>query len=291
MSAIVRTVGGDISPAELGVCDAHEHLLLVSPLLPGDELNDVEIATQEATALARAGASAVVEWTPIALGRDVRGLEQVARATGLHVIASTGLHRDAHYPEGHWARLARIDQLAERFASELLEGIDGSEIRAGAIKCGGGYQHLTTFEESVIAASAAAHVASGAPVCVHTELGTLAPELLERLVSDGVAAGSVILAHLDRNPDPGLHRELVAAGAWLEYDRAGRIKYGPDSQVIELIDAVGPERILLGGDHARRNEHPIDYLFRRFVPRLDGATAQQILIDNPAKAFAWEPRR
>ena len=70
-----------------------------------------------------------------------------------------------------------------------------------------------------------------------------------------------MLAHLDRNPDPGLHRELAAAGAWLSYDGIGRIKYGPDSAILGLIDAVGPERVLLGGDQARRSEHPIDWLF------------------------------
>jgi 5-phospho-D-xylono-1,4-lactonase len=106
----------------------------------------------------------------------------------------------------------------------------------------------------------------------------------------GVEPASIVLAHLDRNPDAGLHRELAAAGCWLEYDRPGRIKYGPDSDVLDLIGAVGPERILLGGDYARRGEQPIDWLLRRFVPRLDDAVAQRVLVANPAQAFAWQPR-
>ena len=116
---------------------------------------------------------------------------------------------------------------------------------------------------------------------MHLELGTCGPEAV-----DAFGEG-VVLAHLDRNPDPGLHRELAAAGAWLSYDGVGRIKYGPDSAILDLIDAVGPERILLGGDQARRSEHPIDWLFTRFVPRLDHDVAERILVTNPAAAFAW----
>lgn len=277
---MIRTVLGDIEPAELGVCDAHEHLLLVSPLLPGDELDDVELAIDDARSLAAAGAQAVVEWTPIGLGRDPAGLARVSREAGIHVVASTGLHRDAHYAGDHWARGESADALADVFVRELME----DEIRAGAIKCGAGYHRTTAFERTVLEAAAAAHARTGAPVCVHTEQGTLGPELLELL---DVPPQHVVLAHLDRNPDPGLHRELAAAGAWLAYDRPGRIKYGPDSEILELIDAVGPERILLGGDHARRTEQPIDWLFRRFVPRLDAEDARRILVENPARAFAW----
>src|SRR5205823_1629787 len=60
---IIRTVRGDIAPDELGPCDAHEHLFLVTPLQPGDELDDVEKALEEAQALRDAGASAFVDWT------------------------------------------------------------------------------------------------------------------------------------------------------------------------------------------------------------------------------------
>src|SRR5712691_6773585 len=172
---MIRTVLGDIEPAALGVCDAHEHLLLASPLLPGEELDDVELAIEDARALAAAGAQAVVEWTPIGLGRDLAGLARVSREAGLHVVASTGLHRDAHYPDDHWARRER--GLADLFVRELTAG----DVRAGVIKCGAGYHRATAFERTVLEAAAAAHAQTGAPVCVHTEQGTLGPELLELL--------------------------------------------------------------------------------------------------------------
>lgn len=42
MSQIVRTVRGDIPPVQLGPCDAHERLFLVTPIQPGDELTDID---------------------------------------------------------------------------------------------------------------------------------------------------------------------------------------------------------------------------------------------------------
>ena len=265
---------GDIEAAELGRCDAHEHLLLVSPLLQGHELDDRQAATDDARSLRAAGADAVAEWTPIGLGRDLDGLAEASRASGLHIIAATGFHRDEHYPDDFWGRSAPVEELATLFAGELAD-------RCGLIKVGAGYHRRTAFESRTWEAAAEARARTGAPVCVHLELGTCGPEAV-----DAFGEG-VVLAHLDRNPDPGLHRELAAAGAWLSYDGVGRIKYGPDSAILDLIDAVGPERILLGGDQARRSEHPIDWLFTRFVPRLDPDVAERILVTNPAAAFAW----
>ncbi|MYX99604.1 phosphotriesterase, partial [Streptomyces sp. SID486] len=46
----VRTVLGDVRPQDLGVCDAHDHLFLRSPQLPGQELDDARAARAELAA-------------------------------------------------------------------------------------------------------------------------------------------------------------------------------------------------------------------------------------------------
>ena len=94
---VVRTVLGDIAPAALGACDAHEHLFLDTPAQPGESFLDRDKAVEEARTLVAAGGRALVDWTPLGLGRDLDGLAHVARETGLNVVAATGLHRDAHY--------------------------------------------------------------------------------------------------------------------------------------------------------------------------------------------------
>jgi 5-phospho-D-xylono-1,4-lactonase len=291
---IVRTVLGDIRPDELGPCDAHEHLFLDTPAQPGDEFVDADKAVEEARTLVAAGARSLADWTPLGLGRDLEGLARVARETGLHVVAATGLHRDAHYGADDPFRTTPVDELADRFTAELRD-------RCGIIKLGASYHHLTPFEQRAFEAGAEAHERTGAPVCVHTQHGTMGLGIVERLRDLGVPPTSVILAHVDRNPDAGEHAETAATGATLQLDGPGRTKYWPDSTILRLIADLAErghaDRLLLGGDTGRRNMlraygggPGLDYVFARFKPRLErelGAElSEQIFVANPARAFA-----
>jgi phosphotriesterase-related protein len=295
---IVRTVRGDVAPEDLGPCDAHEHLFLVTPLQPGEDFTGLDEAIAEARTLVEAGGRALVDWTPLGLGRNLEGLAAVSEATGLHIVAATGLHRDAHYTSDDPLREAPVDALAHRFVEELRD-------RCGIIKCGASYHRLTVFEEKTFEAAAAAHAATGAPVCVHTEHGTMGLGIVERLKSLGVPAGSIVLAHVDRNPDAGEHAETAATGAWLELDGPGRTKYWPDSTILALIAELAGRghagRLLVGGDTGRRSMMRaygggpgLDYAFARFKPRLERDLGEElsrcIFVANPSQAFAFEAR-
>jgi 5-phospho-D-xylono-1,4-lactonase len=293
MAAIIRTVRGDIAPEELGPCDAHEHLFLVTPAQPGDEYSDVEKAIEEAETLRAAGARSLVDWTPIGLGRDLDGLRAVSEATGLHLVAATGLHREVHYAADNSLREESAEALAGRFVADLE--------RCGIIKIGASYHSLTAFETKAFEAAAAAHASVAAPVCVHTEHGTTGLGIVERLGDLGVSPERVILAHVDRNPDAGEHAETAATGAWLQLDGPGRTKYWPDSTILALIADLAErglaDRLLLGGDTGRRSMFRaygggpgMDYVFARFKPRLERELGEelsrQIFVENPARAFA-----
>jgi 5-phospho-D-xylono-1,4-lactonase len=298
---VVRTVRGDIGPSQLGATDAHEHLFFATPIQPGDEFGDLRSAIDEARTLADAGGKALVDWTPIGLGRNPDGLRAVAEATGLHIVAATGVHRDAHYPHDHPLRRETIAALAECFVADVT----GDGVRSGVIKIGASYHRLEPFEQKIFEAAASAHERTGVPVCVHSEHGTMGGDIVARLGAAGVPPTSVVLAHLDRNPDPGEHAETGATGAWLQLDGPGRAKYWPDSTILQLIGDLAErglaDRILLGGDTGRRSMMRaygggpgLDYLFARFKPRLErelGAElSHRIFVENPAQAFAFEPR-
>jgi 5-phospho-D-xylono-1,4-lactonase len=297
VSDVIRTIRGDISPGELGPCDAHEHLFLVTPAQLGDEYADVEKAIEEARTIAAAGARALVDWTPIGLGRDLDGLRAVSEAASLHVVAATGLHRDVHYAADDPVRSESVDVLADRLVADLQ--------RCGIIKIGASYHVITPFEAKAFAAAAAAHERVGAPVCVHTEHGTIGLAIVERLGELGVEPERVVLAHVDRNPDPAEHAETAATGAWLQLDGPGRTKYWPDSTILgliaELVERGHADRLLLGGDTGRRSMlraygggPGMDYLFARFKPRLERELgtelSERIFVANPARAFAFGPR-
>ncbi len=314
MRAVIRTVLGDIQPEELGRTNVHEHLLQRSPLLPGEELDDLERSLAEVVELRDAGMDALVELTNIGIGRDPLGLAEISRQSGVKIIAATGIHRQAHYPPGHWIHQADPRKFARGFARDICDGCDAAgyagpaeqptSIRAGVIKVGAGYWSISPFERQVLESAADAHLQTRAPIVCHLEMGTAAWEVLGLLQVAGVRHDRVLLAHVDRNPDPGLHAELAAAGAYLGYDGMARYRYWPDSTLLECLVRVaaagGAERLTLGGDVARRSSFHayggmpgLAYLPKRFIPRLKAMAGEElvrtILVSNPARFLAFDP--
>jgi 5-phospho-D-xylono-1,4-lactonase len=307
------TVLGPIPADQLGVTDAHDHLFLRSPALPGQDFDDVDRATEEVGEARRSGLQTIVEVTPIGLGRRPAGMRTVSEVTGVHIIAGTGYHRDAHYPAGHWVREASVDLLAERIVTDLTTGMHPDDwlsaspldqARAGVIKAGTSYQRISVLEERRLIAAAIGHRETGAAILVHTEVGTCAHAIVDLLTHEGVRPERIILAHLDRNPDLELHAEVASRGVTLEYDTPGRIKYRPDSQLIDLVEAMAAEghggRMLLALDLGMRDYFRaygggpgLAYLMETFVPRLrkriGGEAVNKILVDNAARAFTVSP--
>jgi len=306
LTAVVRTVLGDVAPSDLGVTDYHEHLFQRTPLLPGDELDDEAASATEAGHLRASGAEAMVDATPLGLGRRPEAVARISAATGLKVVHVTGTHRQAHYANGEALLEYSTDRLAELLTGDLLDGMDGTSVRAGALKAGAGLWSLSRFERRALTAVGRVAAATGAPVMVHLEHGSAAHEVLDLLQSEGCPESRVVLAHVDRNPDPGLHLELAARGAYLGYDGAARHQHWPDSVLIDclakVVDGAGAQRVVLGGDVARRSRYVayggmpgLGYLLSRFVPRVRQAIGEEltdvIIRQNPARWLSWEPAR
>jgi phosphotriesterase-related protein len=311
--AAVRTALGAVPADQLGRTNYHEHLFQVSPLLVGDELDDEAASWAEAAALRESGFVTMVDATPTGLGRRPEALARISAAEGLHVIATTGAHREPHYGPGHWLLEESEKRLAEHFSRDVLEGLQihdgpdrataavgpaGKPVRAAVVKAGIGYWSITSFEHRVLAAAAATWHRTGAAVMVHLEHGSAAFELLAELGRFGVPASAIALAHVDRNPDPGLHAELAAAGAYLGYDGFARSQRWPDSVLLDCLersaDRGAAERILIGGDVARRTRYRayggmpgLAYLGERVLPRwertADPGLVESVLVTNPAR--------
>lgn len=304
------TVAGPLAVESLGVVDAHDHLFVRSPALRGDEIEEPELVTEEVREARATGIATIVELTPIGLGRRPDLMRRVSAETGVHVIGATGYHRDAHYPPDHWVREASVALLERRIVADLLEGMHPNDwleeavpdpARAGVIKGGASYQRVTAAETRRLEAIGGASATTGAPIVVHTEIGTCGDEIVDILEAAGAKPDRIALAHLDRNADLELHREVVARGVALVYDTVGRIKYRPDSVLLDLIEAMvaagDGRRILLGLDLGTRDYYRsygggpgLRTLMASFVPRLrrrigDEAT-EEILVANPARLLA-----
>ncbi|GGW12152.1 phosphotriesterase family protein [Streptomyces capoamus] len=300
----VRTVLGDVPPEQLGVCDAHDHLFLRSPQLPGQELDDVPAARAELAAFRAAGGAAVVQWTPYGMGRRAADLPALSRDTGVGIVCATGLHQAAHYDAASLGRL-RGGRLAELFVSELTEGIGTTGVRAGLIKVAGGFHGLDAHARWTMAAAAEAHHATGAPVTVHLELGTGALDVLDLLCGElGVPGERVVLGHLNRSPDPVLHRQAAASGCWLAFDGPSRAHHGTDWRMPEAVRALAEagfgDRLLLGGDTVVAGARSVDggpgmpHLLRRVRRRLAEAVGaelvERMLTEHPGRAFGVDWR-
>ncbi len=299
---MIVTVTGPIEPADLGPTDAHEHLFLETPAQPGEGFSDLNRAEVELEEGAATGLRAIVELTPIGLGRRPDLLRAVSESTGVHIVAASGYHRDAHYADGHWVYEATVDELSERVITELREGMEQTGIRAGVMKGGASQDQITGAEARRLSAIARASAETGAPMVVHTEAATCGHAIVDLLLEEGAAAERVTLAHMDRNMDRPLHEELLARGISLVYDTIGREKYAPDEARLDFIESMASaghaSSLMLGLDLGRREYHRawgagpgLRHLMADFVPRLreriGDAAVDQLLVANPRRAFAW----
>lgn len=302
----IHTVLGLVEPENLGFTLTHDHLLCHPPAFvvesdPDLLVDDCEKSMAELEIFQRAGGGALVEGTAIDYGRDVLGVVDIARSVSVHIVMVTGFNKGKFYPD--WVREASVDQLADIMIKDIAVGMDDTGFKAGVIKTGSWYNMVLPEEKKVTIAAAKAHLETGAPIWVHTEVGTMGLEQLDILESEGVNPARVVVGHLDRNPDLQYHLKIARRGAYVGYDGPSKIKYYPDSVRIELIKGFAKEslldRLMISGDMARRSYlrsygggPGLDYIPSKFVPRLleEGLVKEQVdqvFIENPARWLAF----
>ena len=311
----IRTVLGDIAPSELGITYAHEHLVIAGgrpvELNPDFLLDDLDRMTAELTGAAALGLGAAVDAMPADAGRDVVKLAELSRRTGVHIIASTGLHHERYYGPSHWSMRLGESDLADLFSADVVEGIDALDYsgpvvrrtghRAGVVKVAGSDGGPSPRDARVFAAAAETHRRTGVPILTHCEAGTGALEQIRLLGDRGVAPGHMILSHIDKVVDAGYHREILSSGAYGEYDQAFRWGDRPNG-TLDLLEAMTDaglaDRIVLGMDAARQGYYRayggspgLTYLLDGFSAVMTeqglGAIRTTLFMDNPARALAF----
>jgi len=315
----IRTVLGDIEPADLGPTYAHEHLVIDGgrpvELYPDFDLSDVDRAVAELAPARDLGLACVVDAMPCSAGRNVRKLVEISRRSGVHVIAPSGLHLAKYYAADLWSERGSVDELAERFRADIEDGIDEhdylgpvverTEYLAGVMKIAGSEPSLTPRERRVYEAAASAHRTTGSPILTHCSEGLGALEQVRLLADHGVDPRHVTLSHTDKVIDRGYHREILATGAFVEYDQGFRWKAEVDNGTLTLLawlfeDGYG-DQLMLGMDAARQGywttyggEPGMTFLLGEFAAAMRergiGDDAQAALfVRNPARAYAFAP--
>jgi phosphotriesterase-related protein len=317
---VVRTVLGDIDPAELGVTYAHEHLVIDGgrpvQMVPEFDLGDVDAMATEVAGAMTLGLRSVVDAMPCDAGRSAEKLAELSRRTGLNVVAPTGLHHDRYYGPAHWSHRLSIDELADLFAADVTDGIDANDYsgpvvrrtgyRAGVIKVAGSDGGPSARDRRVFEAAAQAHRRTGAPILTHCEAGTGALDQVAVLQGFGVDPTHVALSHVDKVVDRGYHRELLGTGAVAEYDQSFRWGDRPNGtvQLVRWMVEDGlDDRIVVGMDAARRGYYRVHggepglvWLLDGFCRLLDAAgiddaVRQRLFVTNPARHLAFAPQQ
>jgi phosphotriesterase-related protein len=300
----VRTVLGDIDPAELGPTYCHEHLVTA----PGERflsdgsdmvLDDEQRSARELVIFEQLGGGGLVEVSTPEFGRDVAALRRLSSTTGVQIVCCTG-----HVSEEYWRGMVALDErsdeeLYEELVHEITVGINGTDVRAGVIKVGTSRDRATDVEARVLRAAGRTQVATGVSVTTHTTDGTAALEQLAVLVGAGADPEKVCIGHLDRRLDEETNLQVAKMGAYVGHDSISKEKYEPEQRRVEsilrLVEAGYGDRILLSGDMARRSYLEswgggpgYRYILERFVPLLldaglDRDAADRLLVDNPAR--------
>jgi phosphotriesterase-related protein len=302
----IMTVSGLVPPAELGFTLPHEHVLV--DFVGADKVNPDRYDSEEVVRtvlpyleqVKSLGCRTLFECTPAYLGRDARLLQRLSSLSGLRLVTNTGYYgaaKDIGLPQHAFEESP--GQLADRWAREWEEGIEGTKIRPGFIKTGVDGAPLSAVDAKLVRAAARTHLRTGLTIASHTGGGKAALEQLDILKDEGVAGGALIWVHAQTEKDTEIHARAAAQGAWLEFDGIG-----PESvdQHVNLVLEM-KRRGLLGnvmvshdagwyrvGEPGGGAFRAYDVLFTKFLPAVKQAgltdtEIRQITVTNPARSF------
>ena len=334
----VITARGLVDPTELGRMMMHEHLHsdlwdwekdeLVAEEHPATPERRRYLLKNAVPLLRRCrqefGMNAYVDATmpPWRAWPDV--YREVSEESGVHIVVSTGYYReietgtyfvktpeDAIWP---FVREASVEELTELCVKEIVEGIHGTDIRAGVITLGTSQAPMTQAEMKTFIAGAHAQEQTGVHITTHcTQLGAETSQLTV-LDREGVDLTRVVVGHTAGHLMNESYRsailEWMKRGAsflptnicvWGEQDWESQWQPLIDG-IHQVFDAGLGDKLFLGLDSGYCSESgpleparflppdPWCYMFTDVLPafRRLGLTEEEeeaIMIKNPASVI------
>jgi phosphotriesterase-related protein len=229
----VQTVLGPVDAAALGRTLMHEHVFVLTadvqqnyPQEWGDEDARVEDAVRRLSQLPRHGIGTIVDVTVIGQGRNIPRIKRIAeRVPDLNVVVAAGCYTFDEVPL-FFSRRPR-STMTEFFVRDITEGIAGTGVKAGMLKCAVDEKGLTEGVEQVLRSVARAHRQTGTPITIHTyAAGRHGPAILEVLRQEGADLDRVVLGHSGDSADPDYLEAMAEAGLTLGMDRFGIDHFG-----------------------------------------------------------------
>lgn len=300
--AVIRTLRGDVDPERLadGATLMHEHLRGE----PDEVLFEVDSAGADGVACLVD--SAGERRTQQALDN----LQAVAERTDVHIVRAGGYLQDVGmrvYP------VSVVEMSEDALYEQFLQ--DAADRRWGAFGEIGSSLQMRPDERKVHRAIGRAHVATGLPIFTHTpheSCPSCAMEQMDNFESVGVDFSHLVIGHMStikQEDDPlGTHSAIARRGAFVGLDTVGHEMSRSQipatekvKMVLDLLDAGFEDHIVFSSDMGNRTHWKANYgngystVLMQFVPKLLFAgvperTVRKILVDNPRRFLAFEPR-
>jgi phosphotriesterase-related protein len=257
----IPTTAGLVEASELGRTMVHEHTRGGSegvrfqwPHL-FDEDRDLELVIPQVLAMKEHGVQTVCDPACMDLNRDVRFNTRVTEATGVRFVMATGVYTVGYtfipiipVPGADYVKL-----MADCFVHDLTVGIQGTDVRAGFLKCAADAPGITEQVEMVHRAVARASLETGAPIMAHSNPNT--PTGLDQMAiftDEGVDPAKVQIAHTGDTDDLDYIERLLATGCTIGLDRYGMdfiLEAGPrNATLAALVQRGYKDRLMIGHD-------------------------------------------
>ncbi|WP_017934519.1 hypothetical protein [Nocardioides sp. Iso805N] len=285
----VNTVLGPVSGAELGIVAVRETLLSV---LPGAQYGyDIDIdrarvfraIAEKLNAFRAAGGGTVVDAGGMFAGRDVPLYEAVSRATGVHIVASSGQMEEGMLggyfltPQTNPPTPWPTAKFAALYAAEVTEGMVVPRVErrgaAGLISTATTPDGMTATDESQLRGCARAALDTGVALALRAgndPMAELAVAVEEQLAADRVAVSNVGESAAD----------IAAAGAFVVFtDVHAAVAFAYDGNATRTLLATGGAALTFGHEAA-----PASYA--GLIEAVPAELRHQLLVANPAALLA-----
>lgn len=247
----ITAVRGDIAPEQLGFTSMHEHTLLdlsiagefmknMFPDVTDDQLtftpenygflktgtyllskelqiiDDFDYLVKELNHFKAIGGNSICDCSPIGARIQINRIRELSAVTGLNIICATGLYTETSRPAGFIGK--DESYMYNMFKQEIEEGIDGTNIRPGFLKCAlatCGPNGIADGEIAALHACAKLSAENGMSVHIHTDPMIDGDSILDAIDEAinlcGVKPERITVCHMDNRIASG-----VSVGDYLE---------------------------------------------------------------------------
>ena len=270
---MIETVLGPVSAEGWGPTSTNEHLLtdsrgLARPLPDGTfldgpprletwgdlrwnwmsmpdnlTLDDPGTAAEELASAKAAGLHAVVEATSWGMGPRHADLPEVARRSGVHIVAAYGSYIDKTLPA--WWRDLGEGEMLELFRTALMDAVPGTSYRAGLLGLLGTSAEITVAESRALRAAGRAAAEAGASVSIRLDaVARRGPEVAGILTGSGLPPERILFCNIDKVLDLAYVSDIVDTGAVVEFafgsdhSFGGGIRDHTDRERLDFLGAL-----------------------------------------------------